>query len=99
MGCPHVRHAIVTRAGCVTIGVPRACGASLAKKAKAEPRGLDVAGEIGYMPVTMLVVPLLRGSRCVGAPQIVDRRDGNVYDAGDLPRGMLFAELAAATLE
>jgi hypothetical protein len=59
----------------------------------------DVAGEIGYMPVTMLVVPLLRGSRCVGALQIVDRRDGNVYDAGDLPRGMLFAELAAAALE
>jgi hypothetical protein len=59
----------------------------------------NVAGEIGYMPLTMLVVPLQRGDRCVGALQIVDRRDGGVYGVGDLPRAVLFGELAAAALE
>jgi len=59
----------------------------------------SVAGAIGYMPVTMLVVPLMRGDRCVGALQIVDRRDGGVYGVGDLPRTLLFGELAAAALE
>jgi Protein kinase domain/GAF domain len=59
----------------------------------------SLAGAIGYMPVTMLVVPLMRGDRCVGALPIVDRRDGGVYGVGDLPRAVLFGELAAAALE
>jgi eukaryotic-like serine/threonine-protein kinase len=59
----------------------------------------QLAGEIGYMPLTMLVVPLLRGDRCVGALQIVDRRDGGVYSVGDLPRAVQFGELAAAALQ
>jgi signal transduction protein with GAF and PtsI domain len=58
-----------------------------------------LAGEIGYMPLTMLVVPLQRGDRCVGALQIVDRRDGGVYSVGDLPRAVQFGELAAAALQ
>ncbi len=58
-----------------------------------------VAGAIGYMPLTMLVVPLQRGDRCVGALQIVDRRDGGVYGVADLPRAVLFGELTAAALE
>jgi len=79
----------------VTSGVPQAV-----PSCANDPRWAGkVAGEIGYMPTTMLVVPLQRGTRCVGALQIVDRRDGGVYGAGDLPRGILFAELAAAALQ
>jgi len=59
----------------------------------------NVAGAIGYMPLTMLVVPLLRGDLCLGALQIVDRRDGGVYGVADLPRAVLFGELTAAALE
>ena len=58
-----------------------------------------VAGEIGYMPLTMLVVPLVRDDRCVGALQIVDRRDGGAFSAADLPRAVLFGELTAAALQ
>ena len=50
------------------------------------------------MPVTMLVVPLMHGDQCVGALQVVDRRDGGVYGVGDLPRALLSGELAAAAL-
>ena len=78
----------------VTSGAPQAV-----PSCSGDPRFTgEVAGEIGYLPVTMLVVPLQRAGSCVGALQIVDRRDGGVYGAGDLPRGMLFAELAAAAL-
>jgi hypothetical protein len=59
----------------------------------------NVAGAIGYMPLTMLVVPLLHRDRCVGALQIVDRRDGGVYGVSDLPRAVQFGELTAAALE
>jgi len=41
----------------------------------------------------------MRSDRCVGALQIVDRRDGGVYTVADLPRAVLFGELAAATRE
>ena len=52
-----------------------------------------------YLPASMLVVPLMRDGPCVGALQIVDRRDGGAYSVGDLPRAVLFGELAAAALE
>ena len=79
----------------VTSGVPEAV-----PSCANDPRfARNVAGEIGYMPISMLVVPLLRDDRCVGALQIVDRRDGGVYSAADLPRAVIFGELAAAALE
>jgi len=58
-----------------------------------------VAAGTGYVPITMLVVPLLRGNRAVGALSLLDRRDGNPYGASDVSRAMLFAELAVAALE
>ena len=56
------------------------------------------AARSGYIPVTMMVVPLRRGDVTIGALNILDRRDGLPYGAADLPKGQLFAELAVAAL-
>jgi hypothetical protein len=46
----------------------------------------------------MLVIPLRQGEHVIGALSVLDRRDGNPYTAGDIPRGDLFAELAVTAL-
>jgi predicted Ser/Thr protein kinase len=67
---------------------------------RADPRFAEhIAQGIGYMPRTILVVPLLAGSRVVGTLSIFDRRDGSGFGVADVPRAQLFAELAVATLE
>jgi eukaryotic-like serine/threonine-protein kinase len=58
-----------------------------------------VAAGTGYVPITMLVVPLRRGGQTIGALSLLDRRDGSPYGASDVSRAMLFAELAVAALE
>ena len=66
----------------------------------ADPRFAEhIAQSIGYMPRTILIVPLLAGSRVVGTLSILDRRDGSGFGVQDVPRAQLFAELAVATLE
>ena len=57
-----------------------------------------IARGTGYVPHTMMVVPLRRDGAVVGALSVLDRRDGSSYDPSDLPRGRLFGELADATL-
>ena len=57
-----------------------------------------VAERTGYIPNTMLVVPLRRADRTVGVLQLIDRRDGGRYEASDLSRATLFAELAITAL-
>lgn len=57
-----------------------------------------VAAGIGYVPHTMLVVPLQRGDRPIGALSILDRRDGHALDQGDVQRAELFADLTLAAL-
>ena len=57
-----------------------------------------VAAGIGYVPNTMLVVPLARAGVAVGALSILDRRDGEAMDQADVARAELFAELALAVL-
>jgi serine/threonine-protein kinase len=56
------------------------------------------AARSGYIPITMMVVPLRQGANTIGALSILDRRDGLPYTAADLPKGQLFAELAVAVL-
>ena len=58
-----------------------------------------VAAGTGYVPITMLVVPLRRSGQTIGALSLLDRRDGTPYGASDVSRAMLFAELAVAALE
>ena len=57
-----------------------------------------VAKRTGYIKNTMLVVPLRRDDRTVGVPQLIDRRDGGRYEASDLSRATLFADLAIRVL-
>jgi putative methionine-R-sulfoxide reductase with GAF domain len=58
----------------------------------------QIAAGTGYVPYTMLVLPLHAGERTIGALSVLDRRDGNPYTADDIPRGTLFAELTVTAL-
>jgi hypothetical protein len=57
-----------------------------------------IAAGTGYVPHTMLVVPLRRGERIMGVLSLLDRRDGTPYTPADVTRGELFAELAVTAL-
>jgi hypothetical protein len=57
------------------------------------------ARRTGYVPYTMLVVPLVGEAEPVGVLAVLDRRDGTPYDVGDLERAALFAEMALATID
>jgi hypothetical protein len=77
-----------------------AAGAGLAiPDCRNDPRfQAQIAAGTGYVPYTMLVIPLRQGEHVVGALSVLDRRDGNPYTADDIPRGDLFAELAVTAL-
>jgi hypothetical protein len=53
----------------------------------------QIASGTGYMPHTMLVVPLERRGEVIGALSILDRRDGGRYRESDVPRAQLLGEL------
>src|SRR4051794_3007189 len=58
----------------------------------------QIAAGTGYVPYTMLVIPLKQGQRTIGVLSVLDRRDGNPYTLDDVPRGELFAELTVTAL-
>jgi hypothetical protein len=58
----------------------------------------QIAAGTGYVPHTMVVVPLRRAGRTVGVLSILDRRDGTPYGPNDVTRAELFAELAESAL-
>jgi hypothetical protein len=58
----------------------------------------QIAAGTGYVPYTMLVLPLRQADGTVGALSVLDRRDGNPYTTDDIARGSLFAELTVAAL-
>ena len=65
-----------------------------------DPRfAAQIAAGTGYVPYTMLVVPLKRGDEAIGALSILDRRDGGYYGPDDMDRAALFAELAVTALD
>ena len=59
----------------------------------------QIAAGIGYVPNTLLAVPLLRGDTAVGVLSVLDRRDGGPFGQGDVARAQLFAELTLAALD
>jgi Protein kinase domain/GAF domain len=59
----------------------------------------EVAARTGYVPNTMLVLPLGPSERPFGVLQILDRLDGEAFGPGDVDRGMAFAELALTALD
>jgi hypothetical protein len=58
-----------------------------------------IAAGTGYVPYTMLVVPLVRGKVPIGALSILDRRDGHSYREADIEPAALFADLAVKALD
>jgi GAF domain-containing protein len=59
-----------------------------------DPRfAVRIAEGTGYVPYTMLVVPLVRDAEAIGALSVLDRRDGRPFGAADLERAQLFADL------
>jgi hypothetical protein len=98
-------------AGDEVVGIRLAPGTGLAGAVVKEGRGLaipncradprfarQIAEDTGYVPHTMLVVPLIRAGTSVGALSLLDRRDGGPYGPADLERAELFAELAVEAL-
>jgi tRNA A-37 threonylcarbamoyl transferase component Bud32 len=66
---------------------------------RSDPRfASQIAAGTGYVPNTMLVVPLKRDDAVIGALSVLDRRDGGAYGPADLPRAQLFADLAVAAM-
>jgi hypothetical protein len=59
----------------------------------------QIAAGTGYVPHTMLVVPLRRGDKTLGTLSLLDRRDGGAYGPGDMDRAGLFADLAVRALD
>jgi putative methionine-R-sulfoxide reductase with GAF domain len=65
-----------------------------------DPRfAAQIAAGTGYVPHTMVVVPLRRGGKTIGVLSVLDRRDGGSYGSNDVSRASLFAELAIAALD
>lgn len=66
---------------------------------RTDPRfASQIAAGTGYVPYTMLVVPLKQDDEAIGALSILDRRDGGYYGPEDVDRAVLFAELAVTAL-
>jgi eukaryotic-like serine/threonine-protein kinase len=93
------------------VGVRLAPGAGLAGAVVASGEGLaipdcrsdprweaQIAEATGYLPYTMLIVPLMHGTEAVGALSILDRRDGEPYDLDQIRAASLFAEIALAAI-
>jgi putative methionine-R-sulfoxide reductase with GAF domain len=85
------------------VGIAGAVAASGEAQAVADCRADSrfasaIAEGTRYVPVTMVTVPLRSDDRVIGVLQILDRRDGGAYDATDLSRALVFAELAESVL-
>ena len=87
----------------------RGVGIAGAVVANAEPQAVpdcraddrfaaQVARGTGYVPHTMLVVPLVRAGVAIGVLSLLDRRGGRSYGPDDIPRAELFATLALRML-
>jgi hypothetical protein len=58
-----------------------------------------IAAGTGYVPHTMLVVPLQRGGRPIGAMTVLDRRSGEPYHPEEVEKAALFADLEVKALD
>jgi hypothetical protein len=64
-----------------------------------DPRfAAQVAAGTGYVPHTLLAVPLRLDARTIGVLELLDRRDGEPYRDADAPRAEHLATIAAVAL-
>jgi hypothetical protein len=93
------------------VGVRLAPGAGIVGSAAASGEGIavpncrddphfsiQIASGTGYVPHTMLAVPLRRNEKVIGALSVLDRRDGERYSPIDLKRANLFGDLVVTAL-
>jgi GAF domain-containing protein len=59
----------------------------------------EVAERVGYLPKSILAVPLLSDDRAVGALELLDRVDGASFSPADMRTLASFAEQAAMAME
>jgi GAF domain-containing protein len=80
-------------------GIVAASGQAMAiKDAAGDPRlASDIAESVGYVPETVLCVPLFYGDNVIGALELLDKEGG--FTAGDLEALGLFANQAAVALQ
>ena len=75
-------------------------GEGVAVACREDPRfAAQVAAGTGYVPYTMVVVPLRREGETIGVLSILDKRDGSFFGPEDVDRAGLFAELAVTAFE
>ncbi|MBD0329161.1 MAG: GAF domain-containing protein [Thermoleophilia bacterium] len=82
-------------------GIVAVSGQAMAiSDAAGDPRlAADIAQGVGYLPETVLCVPLFYGNRTIGALELLDKHDGRTFDAADMQSLSLFANQAAVALE
>ena len=68
--------------------------------AQRDPRfASDIGQAIGYLPRTILCVPLYLRDRVIGVLELLDKADGQHFSTGDMEILGRFANLAALTLD
>jgi len=82
-------------------GLVAASGQAIAiADAGSDPRlASDVADSVGYVPQTLLCVPLFYGNRIIGALELLDKEGGRTFSASDIEALALFANQAAVALQ
>ena len=80
-------------------GIVAASGQAMAiRDAAQDPRlASDIADSVGYVPETVLCVPLFYGDNVIGALELLDKEGG--FTAGDMEALGLFANQAAVALQ
>jgi GAF domain-containing protein len=81
-------------------GLVAASGQPTATSGAADPRqAADIAQSVGYVPNTILCVPLFYAERVIGVLELLDKADDASYTMTDMQVLALFANLAAVAIE
>src|SRR5438067_1273564 len=83
------------------VGVVAATGQPMAVwDAQSDPRhAADIAERLGYLPKSILGVPLLYSDRVIGVLELFDKEGGSKFNSMDLETLELFANQAAIAIE
>jgi GAF domain-containing protein len=68
--------------------------------AASDPRlASDIAESVGYVPQSILCMPLFYGDRIIGVLELLDKEGSATFDAADMDMLSLFANQAAVALQ
>jgi GAF domain-containing protein len=59
----------------------------------------EIAQQTGYIPRTLVCVPLVHADRIIGVIELMDKRDGGVFTPADIDTLERFANQAAITID